>query len=133
MLRVLRSPTFRLEGEVAELADIRPDVGMRSDVFLQHAGFLAADAALLADVFPSTATTNVNVVLIGFVTGRKNRLKRLCGDFFLFSFFKIEIYFYSTFIWKHVHFLRLLIKKDSKRSLLSFEMLYSKYLERKCL
>lgn len=40
---------------------------MCSDVFLQHAGFLTADAAFLADVFPSTAAANVNVVLVGFV------------------------------------------------------------------
>lgn len=64
-------PTFGLEGEVAELADVRPDIGVRADVFLQHAGFLAADAAFLADVFPSTATANVNIVLVGFVPGRK--------------------------------------------------------------
>lgn len=67
------SPTFRLEGEVAELADVRPDVGVCPDVFLQHAGFLTADAAFLADVFPPTATTNVNIVLVGFVPGRKRK------------------------------------------------------------
>lgn len=44
---------------------------MRSDVFLQHAGFLAADAALLADVFTSAASTNVNIVLVGFIPGKK--------------------------------------------------------------
>lgn len=45
---------------------------MRSDVFLQHAGLLTADAALLADVFPPTATADVHVVLVGFVPGRKS-------------------------------------------------------------
>lgn len=44
---------------------------MRPDVFLQHAGLLAADAALLADVLPPAATTDVNVVLVGFVPRKK--------------------------------------------------------------
>ena len=44
---------------------------MCPDVFLQHAGFLAADAALLTDVFPPTATSNVHVILVGFVPGRQ--------------------------------------------------------------
>lgn len=65
--------TFGLEGEVAELADIRPDVGVRSDVFLQHAWFLTADATLLADIFPSTSTTDINIVLIGLVPEKKSR------------------------------------------------------------
>lgn len=85
-----KNPTFRLEGEVAELADVRPDVGVRSDVFLQHAGFLAADAALLADVLPPAATTNVNVVLIGFVPGRTSKWQRLCGYVFLSVFFLLS-------------------------------------------
>lgn len=63
--------TFGLEGEVAELADVGPHVGVRADVLLQHAGLLAADAALLADVFTSTAAAHVHVVLVGFVPGRE--------------------------------------------------------------
>lgn len=76
---VVRGATFRLEGEVAELADVRPDVGVRPDVFLQHAGLLAADAALLADVLPPAATTDVNVVLVGFVP-RKKKKERAADD-----------------------------------------------------
>lgn len=49
---------------------------MRSDVFLQHAGLLAADATLFADVFPSSTTTDVDVVLIGFIAGGKKQ----CSD-----------------------------------------------------
>lgn len=45
---------------------------MRPDVFLQHAGLLAADAALLADVLPPAATTDVNIVLVGFVPRKKS-------------------------------------------------------------
>lgn len=61
------NPTFGLEGEVAELADVRPDVGVRADVLLQHAGLLAADATLLADVLPPAAAAHVHVVLVGLV------------------------------------------------------------------
>lgn len=71
-----RSPTFRLECKVAELADVGSDVGVRSDVFLQHAGLLAADATLFADVFPSSATADVDVVLVGFIAGGKKQ----CSD-----------------------------------------------------
>lgn len=70
-----KSPAFCLEGEVAELADIRPHVRVRPDVFLQHAGLLAADAALLADVLPPAAAADVNVVLVGFVPGRNGASK----------------------------------------------------------
>lgn len=44
---------------------------MCSDVFLQHAGLLAADPALLADVLPPAATADVHVVLVGLVPGRE--------------------------------------------------------------
>lgn len=40
---------------------------MGADVFLQHAGFLTADATFLTDVLPSAATADIDVVLIGFV------------------------------------------------------------------
>lgn len=40
---------------------------MCADVLLQHAGFLTADATLLADVLPSAAAAHVDVVLVGFV------------------------------------------------------------------
>lgn len=70
-LKTAEAITFCLECKVAELADIRPDVGVRSDVLLQHARLLAADAALLADVLSSPTTTNVYIVLIGFIPGRR--------------------------------------------------------------
>lgn len=59
--------TFGLEGKIAELADVGPHVGVRADVFLQHAGFLAANAALLADVFAPTAPAHVHIVFVGLV------------------------------------------------------------------
>lgn len=62
-----RSPTFCLEGEVTELADVRSDVRVSADVFLQHAGFLTADATFLTDVLPSAAAAHVDVVLVGLV------------------------------------------------------------------
>ena len=42
---------------------------MRADVLLQHAGLLAADAALLTDVLPPTAPAHVHIVLVGLVPG----------------------------------------------------------------
>lgn len=63
--------TFGLEGEVAELADVGPDVRVGPDVFLQHAGLLAADAALLADVLPPAAAAHIDVVLVGLVPGKR--------------------------------------------------------------
>lgn len=62
-----RIPTFGFEGKVTELADVRSDVRVGADVFLQHAGFLTADATFLTDVLPSAATANIDVVLVGFV------------------------------------------------------------------
>lgn len=62
-----RIPTFGFEGKVTELADVRSDVRVGADVFLQHAGFLTADATFLTDVLPSAATPNIDVVLVGFV------------------------------------------------------------------
>lgn len=65
--------TFCFEGKVAELADVWPHISVCSDVLLQHAGFLTANATLLTDIFPSAATTNVNVVLIGFIPAEQKR------------------------------------------------------------
>lgn len=48
-------------------AVVGPHVRVGADVFAQHAGLLAADAAFLADVFTSAAPTHVHVVLIRFV------------------------------------------------------------------
>lgn len=64
-----KKATFRLEGEIAELADVWSDVGVCADVLFQHAGLLAADAAFLADVLPSAPAPHVNIVFIGFVPG----------------------------------------------------------------
>lgn len=40
---------------------------MGSDVFLQHARLLAADAALLTYVLPPAAAAHIDIVLVGFV------------------------------------------------------------------
>lgn len=74
--------TFGLEGEIAELADVGPDVRVGPDVFLQHAGLLAADAALLADVLPPAAAAHIDVVLVGLVPGNKQKKKRRSADEF---------------------------------------------------
>lgn len=72
---------------------------MRPDVFLQHAGLLAADAALLADVLPPAATADVNVVLVGFVPRRKKSkrqmMKAVWRSFNVsFTLFKSLLYFF---------------------------------------
>ncbi len=54
-----------LEAEVAILAGVGPDVGVRADVFFQHGGFLAADAARVADVFAAPPAAYVGVVVVG--------------------------------------------------------------------
>ena len=58
---------------------VRPDIRVGADVFAQHAGLLAADAALLADVLPPASAADVHVVLVGFVSGRKREYERPCG------------------------------------------------------
>ena len=48
-------------------ADVGPQVSVRADVLPQHAGLLAADAALATHVLPSASTPHVHVVLIRLV------------------------------------------------------------------
>ena len=55
---------FRLEAEVAILACEGPNVGVGADMFLQHGGFLASDAAAVADVLSPPATPDVCVVVV---------------------------------------------------------------------
>jgi len=61
---VLCQVALRLEREVAVPARVRPEVGVRPDVFLQHGRLLAPDAATVADVTTSTAASNVGVVIV---------------------------------------------------------------------
>lgn len=49
-------------------AVVRPDVRVGADMFAQHAGLLAADATFLTDVFASSTSTHVNILLIRFVS-----------------------------------------------------------------
>lgn len=51
-------------------AVVGPDIGVGADVFSQHAGLLAADSTLLTDVFASSPSTYVNILLIGLVSVR---------------------------------------------------------------
>lgn len=69
---------------------------MRSDVFLQHAWFLASDAALLTDVLPPATTTNVHVVLVRLVPATsKKRVK---------SFVKLLFHGVLCCHWPHMLF-----------------------------
>lgn len=49
-------------------AVVRPDVRVGADVFAQHAGLLAADTTFLTDVFASPTPTDINILLIRFVS-----------------------------------------------------------------
>lgn len=60
--------TFGLEREVAVRAVKWTDVRMSTDVFPQHARFLAADSTFLTDVFSSSTPSNVHILLIRLVT-----------------------------------------------------------------
>lgn len=46
------------------LANIWTDIGVRSDVLLQHAGLFTADTTLSTFVLPPTPTSHVNVLLV---------------------------------------------------------------------
>lgn len=67
-------PTFSFKCKVAELADVRPNISVRANVFFQHAWLFTANTALFTDVFSSTSATHVNIVLIGFVPKLNRRL-----------------------------------------------------------
>lgn len=64
-------PTFGFEGKVAVLANVRTDVGVRSNVLLQHARFFTANATFSTYVLAPAATSHVHVLFIGFVPGKK--------------------------------------------------------------
>ena len=63
-LHVFGQVPLGLEAEVTILASERPHVGVGPDVFLQHGGFLTADTTGVADIFATTPTSDVGVVII---------------------------------------------------------------------
>lgn len=65
-----RMLTFSFESKVADSADVWPHVCVGPDMFLQHARLLAANTAFLADVFPPSSTSDVDIVFIGLVPER---------------------------------------------------------------
>lgn len=46
------------------LAHIRSDVSVGADVFLQHAGLLAANSTFLTNIFPSAAASHIYILFI---------------------------------------------------------------------
>lgn len=50
------------------LAAVWPEVGMCTYMFLEHARFLAADAALFADVLALAATSDIDIVFVRLET-----------------------------------------------------------------
>lgn len=63
--------TFGFEGKVAVLADVWTDVGVRSNVLLQHAWFFTANATFSTYVLAPAATSHVHVLFVGLVPGKK--------------------------------------------------------------
>lgn len=61
-------------------AVVRPHVRVGPDVFAQHAGLLAADPTLLADVFPSSTTADVHVLLVRFVSEGLQVVREACEN-----------------------------------------------------
>ena len=60
-------------------ANVRTDIGVRSDVLFQHTGFLAADATLATYVLPPAATSHVNILFIGLIPERWKRKRNRKG------------------------------------------------------
>lgn len=55
------------------LANIRTDVGVRSNVLLQHAWFLTANATFSTYVLAPAATSHVHILFIGLVPVERER------------------------------------------------------------
>lgn len=62
--------TFSFKSKVADSADVWPYICVGPDMFLQHARLFAANTAFLADVFPPSSTSHVDIIFIGLVPGR---------------------------------------------------------------
>lgn len=62
---------FGFEGKVAVLANVWTEIGVCSDVLFQHAGLLAADAALPTYVLSPAATSHVDVLFIRLIPERE--------------------------------------------------------------
>lgn len=56
--------TFGFKSKVTVLADVRPDVCVRANVFLQHAGFLAANSTLLTNILPSSTASHIHILFV---------------------------------------------------------------------
>ena len=52
-------------------ANVRTDIGVRSDVLLQHARLLTADATLSTYVLAPAATSHINILFIGLIPERE--------------------------------------------------------------
>lgn len=63
-------PTFGFEGKVAVLANVWTDVGVRSNVLLQHARFFTANATFSTNVLAPAATSHIHVLFVGLVPGQ---------------------------------------------------------------
>lgn len=55
------------------LAHIGPDVSVGADVFLQHAGLLAANSTFLTNISPSAAASHIYISAHVYVMGHVQR------------------------------------------------------------
>lgn len=63
--------TFGFEGKVAVLASVWTDVCVRSNVLLEHAWLLTANATFSTYVLAPAATSHVHILFIGLVPAKE--------------------------------------------------------------
>ena len=63
---MLRQIALRFEGERTVSTRVRPQIGVRADVFFQHRRLLTSNATLFAHVFAASAATHIGVVFVRF-------------------------------------------------------------------
>ncbi len=61
-------------------ANVRTDVGVRSDVLFQHARLLTADATLSTYVLAPAATSHINILFIGLIPKTEREEKETEGS-----------------------------------------------------
>lgn len=58
------SSTFSFEGKIAQLANIRPDISVSTDMFFEHAWLFTANATFFTNVLSSATTSDIDIILI---------------------------------------------------------------------
>lgn len=74
---VVPKPTFRFKGEIAAFADVRSDICVSSDMFLQHAWLLTTNATLFTNILSPATAPHVHVVLIRLISDTDKQITTL--------------------------------------------------------